>query len=830
MAVKNNFQNQVLLDSLSGNENKDLRKTGIGIIGDVAWGTHFCQFYETKKDLLDILVPYFKKGLEGNEFCMWVTSGPLGAQDAIKAMKRAMPDFEKYLKKGQIEIIPDSKWYTKDGGFEEDRVLKGWVSKLNGALDKGFAGLRLTGNTFWIEKKDWKAFADYEKTVNDVIGNYKMLAICTYSLDKCNANEVIDVVSNHQFAIIKRLGKWALIESSENKKIQEALRKSEQRLVTILSSIGDAVIATDVSGKITFMNVVAEKLTGWTLDIALHKPLKEIFDIINEHTRRVVENPIARVFEKRAIVNLDNHTILIRKDKTEVPIEDSAAPIMDKNNNIYGVVLVFRDITSRRKVEEKISHLASFSEMNPSPVMELTANGKVRYANPICYSLFPDLKERGVKHPYIYKWRSIVSQLRKNSYKDLEREVDLGDHVYLQTIQYLRTQGVFRIYGKDITYRKQVEEVLRKSEAKFRALYDANIIGVVLGDLKNNIFDANDAFLKIIGYTREELQQRKINCNKLTVKKYRERDTHAVEELLTKGVTIPWEKDYIKKDGSHVPVIIGKVLINKDTAETIAFVLDISERKKLERRKDEFIGTASHELKTPITIIKAFTQILHKRFEKSNDKQNEYFIKNIDDQVDRLTNLVNDLLDVSKIKAGKLKFNYEIFDLDKLIIKTIVDFQYITRAHQIERYGELNTNLYGDEERIHQVLVNLISNAVKYSPKANRIVIRIEKKTDRALVSVQDFGLGIPESSKEKIFQRFYTGAEKEKRNIPGFGMGLYICKEIVKGHGGELWFESKRGEGSTFYFTLPIVKNLKTQMSNRKSTSQILNLNNSKT
>ena len=796
--IKNNFQNQ----------DKDLRETGIGIIGAVPWGMHFCQFYQTKRDLLDILVPYFKKGLEGNEFCMWVTSEPLSVEDAIKAMKKAMPDFEEYLKRGQIEIIPYLKWYIKDGGFEENRVLKGWIRKLDKALANGFAGLRLTGNTFWIEKKDWKAFADYEEAVNTIISKYKILAICSYFLEKCSANEVIDIVSNHQFAIIKRLGKWALIESSEHKKAKEALVTSERRLSTILSSIGDGVIATDVSGNVTFMNAVAEKLTGWSIDKALQRPLREIFNVINENTRGHVDCPVAKVLEKKAIVNLAKNTILVRKDKTEIPIEDSAAPIKDQDNNISGVVLVFRDVSSRKKAEEKILHLASFPDMTPNPVIEFTEKGEVIYLNPMANRLFPDLRKLGAKHPYIGNWQPIVLQLKK-SLNNLEREITVGGRVYMQTIQYVGSRGVFRIYAKDITYRKQVEEVLRKSEAKFRALYDANIIGVVLGDLKNNIFDANDAFLKIIGYTRKELQKGKLNCNKLTVKKYKERDEYAVEQLLAKGVTIPWEKEYIKKDGSHVPVIIGKVLTNKDTEETIAFVLDNAERKKLERRKDEFIGTASHELKTPLTVIKAFSQILQRRFEKSNDKQNEYFARNIDDQVSRLTNLVNDLLDVSKIQAGKLKYNYGFFDIDALVRKTIVDFQYVTRTHQIERDGEAGIKLYGDEERIHQVLVNLISNAIKYSPNANNVIVRTENKNNRIMVSVQDFGLGVSEPNKEKIFERFYTGREKEKRNIPGFGMGLYICKEIIKDHHGKLWVESRRGEGSTFYFTLPVQKHV---------------------
>ena len=208
----------------------DKTKTGIEIIGDVPWGTHFCQFYRTQQDLLDTLVPYFKAGLESNEYCMWVTSEPLHVEQATGALRQAMPDFERYAAKGSIEIIPHSDWYMKGGNFEQSRVLNGWVDRLNRALDKGYDGLRLTGNTFWLESSQWQDFKAYENVVNNVIGDYRMIAACTYSLDKCGASEVIDVVQNHQFALIKREGQWVLIEDSQRKRAAEEIGRLNEAL------------------------------------------------------------------------------------------------------------------------------------------------------------------------------------------------------------------------------------------------------------------------------------------------------------------------------------------------------------------------------------------------------------------------------------------------------------------------------------------------------------------------------------------------------------------------------------------------------------------------
>ncbi|MBN1360132.1 MAG: MEDS domain-containing protein [Sedimentisphaerales bacterium] len=188
------------------------RQSGIALIGDVPWGTHFCQFYRTKEDLLEMLVPYFAAGLANNEYCMWVTSQPVSVEDATEAMRQAVPGFDAYVRKGQIDILRYDQWYTLGGRFDEKRVLDGWVSRLDGALKQGFAGLRLTGNTFWIEDKDWQAFKDYEAAVDSVLGNYRMLAMCTYSLEKCGVREIMDVVENHEFALALSQGQWQVVE------------------------------------------------------------------------------------------------------------------------------------------------------------------------------------------------------------------------------------------------------------------------------------------------------------------------------------------------------------------------------------------------------------------------------------------------------------------------------------------------------------------------------------------------------------------------------------------------------------------------------------------
>ena len=188
------------------------RNSGITLVGDLPWGSHFCQFYQTKKDLLDVLVPYFRAGLESNELCVWVTSDFLTAGDALKALKKGVPDFQGHLEKKQMEIFPYTDWYLKGGSFDLKRTLDMWMEKHDEALSRGFAGLRVSGNPYWIDnKKDWDDFADYEAEINNVIGGTKLLVLCTYSLKKCGVVEIMDVVKNHEFALAMNRGKWQVV-------------------------------------------------------------------------------------------------------------------------------------------------------------------------------------------------------------------------------------------------------------------------------------------------------------------------------------------------------------------------------------------------------------------------------------------------------------------------------------------------------------------------------------------------------------------------------------------------------------------------------------------
>jgi PAS domain S-box-containing protein len=208
----------------------EMRKTGVEVVGDMPWGTHFCLFYETRADLLETVVCYCKAGLENQEFCLWVVAEPLTRADARQALKRAVPDLDQYLADRSIEIVTARDWYLQDGTFDLNRVISGWNEKLARASVRGYAGVRVTGDTAWLEKKDWKDFCEYEESLNQAVANQRLAVLCTYPLAACGAAEILDVVRTHQFAVTKRRGSWDVIETAGHKQAKAEIKRLNEEL------------------------------------------------------------------------------------------------------------------------------------------------------------------------------------------------------------------------------------------------------------------------------------------------------------------------------------------------------------------------------------------------------------------------------------------------------------------------------------------------------------------------------------------------------------------------------------------------------------------------
>lgn len=252
---------------------------------------------------------------------------------------------------------------------------------------------------------------------------------------------------------------------------------------------------------------------------------------------------------------------------------------------------------------------------------------------------------------------------------------------------------------------------------------------------------------------------------------------------------------------------MSPVYQNKKLKNWVGTFTDIEDQKKVEKEKDEFLSIASHELKTPLTSIKAYMQLLDRKLKLNTENTEAVFVTKALDQIEKLNMLITDLLDVSKIENGKLKINKKPNDLEKLIHNTI---DTILQTHEnqnvkIERHiGKINQLISFDDIRIEQVLINFLTNAIKYSPENNQVIVTTFVDDDEVKVSVTDFGIGIPDFKQDAVFRKFYR-VEESSVQFQGMGIGLYICSEIIKQHHGTIGLSSKLEEGSTFYFTLPL-------------------------
>ncbi len=236
-----------------------LHKTGLVIPDYVPWGTHLCQFYETKDDLLEILVPFFKEGLASNELCLWITSTPITVEQARDALRTVVPDLDCRLSSGQMEIIPHDEWYLIDGCFDIDRVLGSCCRKAGHALRRGFDGLRITGSSACLQDDRWAELLVYEQKVQSAIARHRIIALCSYPLQECTALQFLQAVDSHDCAVLRRQGGWDCIEGKGSKKLLDRRFAQKHALASSISPL----IMTDLRGRLTYANAAALKAWGY---------------------------------------------------------------------------------------------------------------------------------------------------------------------------------------------------------------------------------------------------------------------------------------------------------------------------------------------------------------------------------------------------------------------------------------------------------------------------------------------------------------------------------------------------------------------------------------
>ena len=602
------------------------------------------------------------------------------------------------------------------------------------------------------------------------------------------------------------------------------------------NSIGDAVIATDVQGKVTFMNRVAETLTGWPYEEASGRGLDQVFKIVNDQTRQTVENPALRALEQGLLVGLANHSVLISKDGKELPIDDSAAPIRNPEGITTGAVLVFRDITQRRAAEREIwqSHerlritLSSIGDA----VVTTDGDGRVTYVNPVAEKLLGYGLEQARGRPLgeVFKIANeLTHRVVENPVERVLRDghiVGLANHTILIRPDQVEvpiddsaapirddeghTVGAVLIF-RDITERRRAQ----KAQANLAAIVESSEDAIVSKDLEGRIVTWNPGAERLFGYSAEEAIGRSIT---LIIPPDRIHEEPAILERIRNGERVEhYETVRVRKDGIQIDISLTVSPVRGPDGAIIGaskIARDITERKTMEqqlreadRQKDNFLAILAHELRNPLGPIRNAVKLLE--IERPGDLDLLSYCDLIDKEVIHITRLLNDLLDVSRITTGKLTLQKERIDVASILNSAIR-----TSQGMIDEAGhKLTVNLppvpllvEADPMRLTQVFSNLLNNAAKFTESGGDIQISAEGHDGRAVIRIKDSGMGITEDLLPKIFDIFVQGSRVTERTYGGLGLGLTLAREIVEFHGGTIEATSDGpGQGSEFIVSLPL-------------------------
>jgi PAS domain S-box-containing protein len=833
----------------------DKCKSGISPIGDLQRGSHFCQFYQTKKDLLDLFVPYFKTGLKNNELCVWVTSRSLGAEDAKKALRRALPGFEKYVKTGQLQFIPSSHCHSKNE--KPGNII---ASLLDKAVAGGFEGLRLGCSC--SPAKNGKVFT----CGPDAITNNNAVAFFAYPRDRFDAIGVMEVVKNHRFALIKNAGKWEVLESSEARTLKDALKRSEEKLRSLFSNMSEGFayhrIVLDIKGRpcdyiFLEVNESFERLTGIKGKDIIGKKVTDALPGIEEDPTDWIG--------KYGMVALTGKPVQFESYSETLGKWFSVSAFSPRKGYF---AVTFSDITERKRYEEDIIRSRQQWERTFDSVPDLIAildnrHRIVRVNRAMAEQLGMSVDECVGLHCYEYvhgmseppEFCPHSRTLRDGCQHFFELyEGRLGGDMLVSTTPITNERG--EVTGS-VHVARNISE-LKRAEQKFRILSET--AGVLLAAEKpqeiveklcTNVMSYLDCqvFFNFIAGS---------NAGRLRLNAYAGIPAETAKEIewLDYGVAVCGcaardgeriisenipetpdpRTDLVKSYGIKAyachPLLAGgrvigtlsfgtktrakftddEIALMKTVADQVSVAMErkameeererlLEDLKKSNKELEQFAYIASHDLQEPLRMVSSYVQLISRRYKDRLDKDADEFIGYVVNGTSHMQTLLDDLLAYSRVGASGKPF--ALTDLNSVLDMTTVNLKkLIDDSHAEIKHGSLPA-VYADSVQMVQVFQNLIGNAIKFRSNAPpHVKITVNLEDNEWVFCFSDNGIGIDPKYFDRIFNIFKRIHSRDK--FDGTGIGLAICKKIVERHGGRLWVESEPGKGSTFYFTLP--------------------------
>lgn len=373
------------------------------------------------------------------------------------------------------------------------------------------------------------------------------------------------------------------------------------------------------------------------------------------------------------------------------------------------------------------------------------------------------------------------------------------------------TKALCRLYQE----RELTLDELKRSESRFRSLVESNMVGVIYTDFRGKVYEANDEYLRMLKYTREDMARGELDWAKLTPPDYRERDQNAIREIQAGGACRPFEKEMVCKDGERVRVLVGAARLNDPPYECVGYIADLTELWKAEkerelatRAREQLLAFVAHDLKNPLSAILSITDILSKRLTPWESESGKICLKAADSlrrSALQMSRLISDVLDSSRIEAGSLMLNMRQEEVGSVIREALESIQPNADQRAVRIESELDQErrleIPCDRDRMLQVLSNLLGNAIKFSPWGGTVRVRLDSTDQEIRVAIEDQGPGIDEDQRKMLFEKYWQARQTAHL---GSGMGLSIAKGIVEAHGGRIWVQSSTEKGSVFWFALP--------------------------
>lgn len=625
---------------------------------------------------------------------------------------------------------------------------------------------------------------------------------------------------------------------TRQKEMELAVKTSEEKYRNIVETAYEGIVIGQPDGKISFVNQQFADMLGYTREEIIGK---SGLDFMSPDQKRLVLRSRDRL---RRGKKFQGEFKFIRRDGSVLWTLASSSQIFDSEGNYVSNLALHTDITTRKMAEEALvaseNRLRDIFENIPITLAVIELDGTIRQVNKAAVTM------HGLHSEKELTGKNMMALVDRQFHKDVEKAwnkvmkcgraenialVQLGKNnkkinTLVSAIMLHNHEGKpdkVLAMVQNVTERNRIEASLKEREEKYRyqamrlqAILDSApaIIWIAL-DRECRIIVGNKAAYEFVRAEQGENMSRTGNSKEksgyyqmMKNRKILKPEEMPIQRVVASGKPLfDYEVDFLFDDGT-TRTLMGNIIpifdVNKVISGAVAAFIDITDRKNMEMRKDEFINIASHELKTPLTSIKAYGQIIHKQITEEKFTNTLPLLVRMNSQINTLQSYISDLLDVSKIQAGKLVMKKVKTDIRQLIEDTCLTNKEILQNHPV-KISARKCILLVDKELISQVLVNLISNASKYSEGKKPIIITVQRNSHDVRVLVKDYGIGVPKGVQKRIFERFFQVGDLDRTKYGGLGIGLYISKNIVEAHGGKIWVDSQPGLGSEFNFTIPV-------------------------